>query len=80
MFVLTPRLCRAARSLLGWGIQNLADASGISRFTIGAFEGKGEEGRLQTMNNRVAVETLEKAGIQFIERNGGGAGVRLREP
>jgi len=27
-----------------------------------------------------AGHTLEKAGIEFIEENGGGAGVRLRKP
>jgi hypothetical protein len=31
------------------------------------------------MNNKAVVEAFEKAGLQFIPENGGGAGVRTRE-
>jgi hypothetical protein len=34
---------------------------------------------MSTMNNKAAVEAFEKAGLQFIPENGGGAGVRLRD-
>jgi hypothetical protein len=30
------------------------------------------------MNNRALVEAFERAGLQFIPENGGGAGVRLK--
>lgn len=76
---LTPRLCRAARALLGWQQNDLVEASGVSKSTIGAFETKDEGARMATMNNRALVETFEKAGLQFIPENGGGAGVRLRD-
>lgn len=77
---LTPRLTKAARSLLGWSQDDLAQASGMSKSTIGAFEAKPESAVMQTMNNRAMVETLEKAGVAFIPENGGGHGVRLRQP
>jgi hypothetical protein len=34
---------------------------------------------MATMNNKAVVEAFEKAGLQFIPENGGGAGVRLRD-
>ncbi len=77
---LTPRLCKAARSLLGWQQQDLVEASGVSRSTIGAFETKDEGARMATMNNRALVEAFERGGIEFIPENGGGAGLRMRKP
>ncbi|MCJ2097679.1 XRE family transcriptional regulator [Methylobacterium sp. E-046] len=76
---LTPRLCRSARALLGWQQQDLVDASGVSRSTLGAFETKDETARMATMNNKALVEAFERAGLEFIPENGGGAGLRLRE-
>jgi DNA-binding XRE family transcriptional regulator len=74
---LTPRLVRAARGLVGWQQDDLAKHSGVSKSTIGAFEIRPETARLTTMNNRALIQAFEAAGIQFIEENGGGAGVRL---
>lgn len=74
---LTPRLLKAARALLGWQQDDAAQASGVSKSTIGAFESKDEGAKMATMNNRALVETLERSGVQFIPENGGGAGVRM---
>lgn len=74
---LSPRLLKAARALLGWQQDDAAQASGVSKSTIGAFETKDEAAKLTTMNNRALVETLQRSGIEFIPENGGGAGVRL---
>lgn len=76
---LTPRLCRAARALVGWQQTDMAQHSGVPRPTLSAFEVKGEDARLTTMNNKALVEAFEKAGVQFIPQNGGGAGLRLRD-
>lgn len=78
-FRLTPRLCRAARALLAWRQTDLANASGVPEPTLQAFEAKEAGGRMATMNNKAVVEAFEKAGLQFIPENGGGAGVRLRD-
>jgi transcriptional regulator with XRE-family HTH domain len=80
MIRLTARLCRAARALAGFDQKDLAEKSGVSKSTIGAFEIKGERARLATMNNRALVQTFEQAGLQFVEENGGGHGVRLQHP
>ncbi|WP_313902081.1 transcriptional regulator [Methylobacterium sp. E-046] len=51
----------------------------MSRSTLGAFETKDETARMATMNNKALVEAFERAGLEFIPENGGGAGLRLRE-
>ena len=75
------RQIKAARSLLGWSQDDLADASGISKPTIGRLEATDSNdligGRVET--GEALVAALEKAGIDFIAENGGGAGVRLRK-
>lgn len=76
---LTPRLVRAARAMLGWQQQDLAEASGVPKPTISAFELKPEAGKLATMNHRALIGAFEAAGLEFIPENGGGAGVRFRE-
>ncbi|WP_244965630.1 helix-turn-helix domain-containing protein [Methylobacterium soli] len=46
-----------------WGQGELAEASGVSKSTIGAFEAKDESASLTTMNNRATVQAFEKAGL-----------------
>jgi transcriptional regulator with XRE-family HTH domain len=79
MIRLTPRLCRAARALLGWQQSDLSEASGVPKPTVSAFETKDESARMATMNNKAAVEAFERAGLQFIPENGGGEGIRFRD-
>lgn len=73
------RQIKAARSLLGWSQDDLADRSGVSKPTIGRLESIDSDdpiaGRPET--GRALVAALEKAGVEFIPENGGGAGVRL---
>jgi DNA-binding XRE family transcriptional regulator len=76
---LTPRLCKAARALLEWQQGDLAAHSGVPKPTVSAFEARGGDAKLTTMNNRAVVMAFEEAGLQFIPENGGGAGVRLKE-
>jgi len=66
---------------LGWQQTDLSEHSGVPKQTIAAFEPKREaSARMSTMNNKAVVEAFEKAGLRFIPENGGGAGVRMREP
>ena len=73
------RQIKAARSLLGWSQDDLADRSGVSKPTIGRLEATDSDepigGRPET--GAALVAALEKAGVEFIPENGGGAGVRL---
>jgi transcriptional regulator with XRE-family HTH domain len=70
---------RGARAILRLGQAQLAEAAGISLETVKRIESmEGElKIRLDTLTKIKAA--LEKAGIEFIAENGGGAGVRLRK-
>ena len=74
--MITPTLSRAARVLLGWNQDDLAEHSSVGINTIRMFEGSKSKPHKSTV--RLLTETFEKAGIEFIEENGGGPGVRLR--
>jgi predicted transcriptional regulator len=77
--VITIRQVKAARALLGWSQADLAKHSGVSEPTIARLESADGElgGRGDTVRKIHAA--LEAAGIEFIDENGGGAGVRLRK-
>ncbi len=72
-----PEQSRAARGLIAWSQQELADAANIGLSTIRNFEA----GRSTPVANNLAAirAALESAGVEFIAENGGGAGVRLRK-
>jgi transcriptional regulator with XRE-family HTH domain len=66
-----------ARAALNWTVRDLAEATGLHRNTITNIEvGRyaGDSASLATIRR-----TLNKAGVEFIEENGGGPGVRLRK-
>ncbi len=73
--MVTPRQIRAARALLGWSQQQLADKAVVSLAALSRFEqGKGDT-RVGTL---AAIEkALTKAGIEFQAGGGKGEGVRL---
>ncbi|WP_354859364.1 helix-turn-helix domain-containing protein [Acetobacter fabarum] len=63
------------RAALQLGVRELAAAANVSPTTITRLE-RGEPLYPRTVEAIRMV--LEAAGIEFIEENGGGAGVRLR--
>jgi predicted transcriptional regulator len=76
--MISIRQVKAARALLAWSQADLAEASGVSEPTIARLEAQDGPigGRPET--GAALVAALEKAGIEFIAENGGGAGVRMR--
>jgi transcriptional regulator with XRE-family HTH domain len=69
--------CRAARGLLDWTQDQLAENAQVARATIADFE---RNVRKPMRQNLVAVvASFEAAGVDFISENGGGAGVRFRK-
>ena len=75
---MTPAVCRAARALVDWSMEDLAEHAGVGPSTVRNFE-KGRS--VPIANNLAAMRAaLEKAGVDFIEANGAGPGVRLRVP
>jgi transcriptional regulator with XRE-family HTH domain len=76
--VITIEQLRAARGLLGWSQTELASRAGLSLPTIKRIE--GEFGPHVSDEARAKLQkALEVAGIEFIDENGGGAGVRFRK-
>jgi transcriptional regulator with XRE-family HTH domain len=75
--MITPAQCRGARGLLGWTQQELADQAKVGIVTVRLFEAGKNEPRRATLE--VIERALQSAGIEFIDENGGGPGVRLRK-
>jgi transcriptional regulator with XRE-family HTH domain len=74
---ITPMQVRAARGLLDWSRDRLAETSGVPKRTLVRFEGAEAAPRQGTIDAIRAA--LEAAGVEFIDENGGGPGVRLRK-
>jgi transcriptional regulator with XRE-family HTH domain len=69
---------RAARALLGWSQSQLAEKAGLSLPTVKRVE--TEQGPRVSDAARLALRVaLESGGVEFIDENGGGPGVRLRK-
>jgi predicted transcriptional regulator len=74
------RQVKAARALLGWSQEELALAAQVSIPTIKRLEAADGQlgGRTETVGK--IRSALQRAGIEFIDENGGGPGVRLKKP
>jgi len=73
--MVTPAQCRAARGLLDWSQQDLASHAGVGIVTVRQVETGETEPRRSTLT--VIRQAFERAGVEFIDENGGGPGVRL---
>nr|WP_180982406.1 helix-turn-helix transcriptional regulator [Methylocella silvestris] len=73
------RQIKAARALLAWSQEQMAEQSSVSVPTVKRIEAADGPigGRDDTAQKLIAA--LEEAGIEFIPENGSGAGVRLRK-
>jgi transcriptional regulator with XRE-family HTH domain len=68
--------CKMARAAVGLGVRDLAKLAEVSVDTVSRLE-RGEELMPRTV---AAIRTaLEAAGVIFIDQNGNGPGVRLRD-
>ena len=78
ILIITAGQLRAARGLLGWSQTDLATQAGLSLPTVKRVEidlgiRVSDDARSKLRH------ALETAGIEFIDENGGGPGVRLRK-
>ena len=73
----TSAQVRMARAALNWTVRELAEAAGLHRNTITNIETGRYAGDLATLQTIGAV--LKRAGVEFIDENGGGPGVRLKK-
>lgn len=72
--MITSRQVRAARALLDWSKQELADRALISLSTVRRIEEGGIDIRVSSLEN--VRKALEAAGVEFSSR--GDDGVRMR--
>jgi ribosome-binding protein aMBF1 (putative translation factor) len=70
---------RAARAVLGWSAEDLARKSSVSLRTIRRAELADIHTNMTVPNEQAIRRALEAAGVEFIDENGGGPGVRLRK-
>lgn len=70
---------RAARALVGWSADDLSRESAVSMRTIRRAELSEYETSMTSANELSIRRALEAAGVEFIDENGGGPGVRLRK-
>jgi hypothetical protein len=71
---------RHARALVRWRAQDLARESAVGVATIRRAELVDSETSMTAANDLAVRRALESAGVEFIDENGGGPGVRLRRP
>src|SRR5215467_14352866 len=76
---LTSSQIRAARALLRWSAEDLARQSALGLNTIKRAELAEDKTSLTVANDLAVRRALEAAGVEFIDENGGGPGVRLRK-
>jgi len=76
---LTSAQIRAARALLRWSAEDLARASVLGVNTIRRAELAEGETSMTAANDLSVRRAFEIAGVEFIDENGGGPGVRLQK-
>ena len=75
--MITPAQLRAARALLDWTRDDLAQKSGVAAVTAIGFEHGRTDPKVSTLYKWK--RALEQAGVQFIDLDdSGGPGVRIR--
>lgn len=73
---LAPAQCRAARGLVDWTQEELAERAGVSRSTVRDFE-KGRHDLHRASETQI-VAALREGGVMLIPSDELGPGVRLR--
>jgi hypothetical protein len=76
---LTSAQIRAARALVRWRAQDLARESSVGVATIRRAELTDSDTSMTAANDLAVRRALEAAGVEFIDENGGGPGVRLKK-
>ncbi|MET4734753.1 transcriptional regulator with XRE-family HTH domain [Thalassospira sp. MBR-102] len=78
--MITGSQIRAARALVKFTAQDLAEKAGVGLMTVRRSEASDNDTPNINKPNLVAIKnTLEAAGVIFISENGEGPGVRLKK-
>jgi hypothetical protein len=76
---LTSFQIRAARALVKWSAEDLVRHSNVSLRTIRRAELAERHPTMTAPNDLAIRRAFEAAGVEFIDENGGGPGVRLHK-
>ena len=76
---LTSAQIRAGRALIRWSAADLARDARLGLATIRRAEIADGRTSMTVANEHAVRRALEGAGVEFIDDNGGGPGVRLRK-
>jgi predicted transcriptional regulator len=76
--MITSRQIRAARALLGWSQQQLADKAIVSVNALARLERGEVDPRMSTI--AAVHKALTDAGVEFLSADVKGEGVRLADP
>ena len=74
--MLTPKQCKMARAALDWSLKDLS-ANASSKISVTSLNSFEKGGDMRQNNQKMLRKTLENAGIEFTDPNGGGSGARL---
>ncbi len=74
---ISPAQCRAGRALLEITQTKLAASAGLGLSTVVDFEKQRRQVSPESVKS--ICQALVRAGVEFIDENGGGPGVRLRK-
>ena len=74
---MSPAQCRAGRALLEITQTQLAASAGLGLSTVVDYEKNRRQ--VSTESVESMFQALVRAGVEFIDENGGGLGVRLRK-
>ena len=77
--MMTGRQMRMARAAIRWTAEKLAEEAHVSWSTIQRMETSDDVPSALAQTLDAVQQALEAAGIEFIDENGGGPGVRLRD-
>jgi hypothetical protein len=77
---LTSAQIRAARALIRWSAEDLANHCSVGVTSIRRAELMPSTTALTRANDRAIRLALETAGVEFIDADKAGPGVRLRSP
>ena len=76
---LTSAQIRAARALIRWTAKDVAREPAVGVTIIRRAELADDETSMTAANDLAVRRALESAGVEFIDGNSGGPGVRLRK-
>jgi predicted transcriptional regulator len=75
--IMSPAQCRAGRALLEITQTQLATSAGLGLSTVVDYEKNRRQVSPESIES--IFQALVRAGVEFIDENGGGPGVRLRK-